>query len=268
MDGVQETCSGDVFLEAREQKFDEVASLCQANPELWTAVDAEGHGLVHWAALTGDLDFVNRCLEHGVVVDLLAEKTQQTAFMWAILRGHIPVAKRLLDAGADMYLQDSVGASTAILAIQHHQYWSLLLLVRQSQGNTRNVLELRDQNGCTAAHWAAFKGDATSLRRTETLYPASRHVFHVCEILGQRALRGLCCHSESLVVWLVAWACMPHQLGPDCHPESQQKVTFPPTQKHHANNYTPPFPLQHSLPEDTCWIRMTIDISHRQCAQP
>jgi len=164
MDGVQETCSGDVFLEAREQKFDEVASLCQANPELWTAVDAEGHGLVHWAALTGDLDFVNRCLEHGVVVDLLAEKTQQTAFMWAILRGHIPVAKRLLDAGADMYLQDSVGASTAILAIQHHQYWSLLLLVRQSQGNTRNVLELRDQNGCTAAHWAAFKGDATSLR--------------------------------------------------------------------------------------------------------
>jgi palmitoyltransferase len=164
MDGAPEETQADVFVAAREQKFDDVVASCQAHPELWTAVDAEGHSLAHWAALTGNLDFVDRCLEHGVAVDLLAEKTHQTALMWAIIRDHIPVAQRLLDAKADAFLQDSVGASTAILAIQHHQYWSLLLLVRHSEANSRNVLELRDQNGCTFAHWAAFKGDATSLR--------------------------------------------------------------------------------------------------------
>ncbi|PFH31094.1 DHHC zinc finger domain-containing protein [Besnoitia besnoiti] len=57
--------------------------------------------------------------------------------------------------------RDSKGATCAILAAQHDSRRALLLLVRRAG---RACLDETDENGCSPAHWAAFKNHVEVLR--------------------------------------------------------------------------------------------------------
>lgn len=153
----------EVFLQARQQNFAEVSRLVQLCPQHWRAQDEEGHYLLHWAALVGNTEFAAAAMEHGCPVDCRA-KNLQTPLMWAALRGHIPVARLLLSAKADIRATDSMGATPVIIAVQHKSYHSLLLLVNRG---TKAILSDADRNGCTPVHWAAYKGDMTALKFLE-----------------------------------------------------------------------------------------------------
>ncbi|KFH11790.1 DHHC zinc finger domain-containing protein [Toxoplasma gondii VAND] len=57
--------------------------------------------------------------------------------------------------------RDSKGATCAILAAQHNSLKALLLLVKKAG---RRCLDETDENGCSPAHWAAFKNRVDVLR--------------------------------------------------------------------------------------------------------
>jgi hypothetical protein len=79
--------------------------------------------------------------------------------MWAAIQGHTRVVIRLLDAGALIEAQDSLGATSLILATQHTSNVVWLLLAESGVD-----LRAADAAGCTAAHWAAYGGNVMVLR--------------------------------------------------------------------------------------------------------
>jgi len=82
--------------------------------------------------------------------------------MWAMIKGMVGAAKLLLEARADPHAKDSMGATPFILTVQHMQHSALLLLMATAP--RERLLRSADSNGCGAVHWAAYKGDLTSLK--------------------------------------------------------------------------------------------------------
>lgn len=141
-------------------RWSEARAILDAEPKLWQSEESEGYTFLHWGALAGEPEIVARALAMGVPVDALPAN-RQTPLMWAIIRGQIEIMKMLLEAGANLYAQDSFGATTLILAVQHRQHAALLLLI--AAADKEQLLSLTDENGCGPVHWGAYKGDVTSL---------------------------------------------------------------------------------------------------------
>ena len=80
--------------------------------------------------------------------------------MWACNKGNFNVARKLLNHGADVRLGDSLGATAFIIAIQHRHIGLFFIILNRDDG----ILYDRDVNGCTAMHWAAFKGEIEMVR--------------------------------------------------------------------------------------------------------
>eukprot|EP00927_Polykrikos_kofoidii_P053894 TRINITY_DN48419_c0_g1_i1.p1 TRINITY_DN48419_c0_g1~~TRINITY_DN48419_c0_g1_i1.p1 ORF type:complete len:561 (+),score=92.06 TRINITY_DN48419_c0_g1_i1:120-1802(+) len=131
-------------------------------PHLWSCRDEEGHSILHWAALCNDLPLVRAAQSNAVDVDATADN-KQTPLMWATLRGHLAIARALLDAKANIQAHDSLGATPLIIAVQHHKHAMILLFMQRVSDGARFLAD-SDKNGCTATHWAAYKGDDTALK--------------------------------------------------------------------------------------------------------
>lgn len=153
---------GDLLDLAKDGNFESPLRVLEGSPERWLDRNSDGHTLLHWAALKGHRDFVLAGIHSGhALVDLVAANGQ-TPLMWAALNGHAGVARVLVDAGANIAICDSLGASALMIAVQHHQYASMLLLLHRA--SPPDLLSVRDANGCTCAHWAAYKGDVLALK--------------------------------------------------------------------------------------------------------
>lgn len=145
------------------RRCDQALQSLQAKPEQWEAQDDDGHNLLHWCALVGSEALVTEALRNRVPVGVQC-KNGQTPLMWALTSGHLSVARQLLDAQADMHTRDSLGATPLMIATQHtgqERYQLLMMLVHRGG---QEVLADKDCNGCTTAHWAAWKGDLTALK--------------------------------------------------------------------------------------------------------
>ena len=166
-----------LFHFARTGDFPELITLLGSHEHGWpTAIDArdqDKHTLLHWAALFNATDFISRaCTRCSKDVSSFVNAKSangQTAFMWACLKGHLECMRLLYhEFGADISAFDSLRADGGILAVQHHQHNAMLLLWRwrkkmNGQGG-RHPFDLSDHMGCTAVHWAAYKGDILALR--------------------------------------------------------------------------------------------------------
>mmetsp|Transcript_55859 Transcript_55859/g.149522 ORF Transcript_55859/g.149522 Transcript_55859/m.149522 type:complete len:592 (-) Transcript_55859:145-1920(-) len=150
----------DIFLLIRQQNFPVALKLLEAYPQHWIATDEEGHSLLHWSALVGSKEFCQKCLANSAPPDTQADN-KQTPLMWSALRGHVSVTRLLLDAKVNIQMRDSLGATPLMIAIQHKNHSTVLLLVHRGQ---KAMLDDADKNGCTPAHWAAYKGDLTALK--------------------------------------------------------------------------------------------------------
>lgn len=195
----------DIFLLARQQNFEVALKFLEAYPEFWHSQDEDGHSLLHWAALVGNKDFVLAGLAQNVPVDCVA-KNFQTPMMWAVLRGHVPVARILLAAKASLTAKDSLGATALMIAVQHKSYPSILLLMHRGRHIPAQLLAEGDKNGCTAAHWAAYKGDLTALKLLH-YFKADLQVLDTAKMLPLH--RAVCASQFSVVEFLVEQKCDP-----------------------------------------------------------
>jgi ankyrin repeat protein len=152
-----------VFRALRERRPVLALELLAASPHLWTATDHYGNSLLHWGALLGDGSFVAEALEHDVFTDARSNN-QQTPLMWAITKGHVKVVRQLLEANANIRVKDSLGATPLTIAAQHPSATRYQLMLLLMESGTEELLNDVDYQGCTAAHWSAYKGDLTGLK--------------------------------------------------------------------------------------------------------
>lgn len=152
-----------IFRAVRENNCQLALKLLESAPASWTSRDAEGHSLLHWGSLIGEASLVAQALVRNCPADARC-KNQQTPLMWAIIRGHVPIVRQLLEAGAGLRSADSFGATPLTIAVQHpsDKRYQLMLLIMQKGGE--DVHSDVDCKGCAASHWAAYKGDLTSLK--------------------------------------------------------------------------------------------------------
>jgi hypothetical protein len=89
---------------------DRLKALLAKRPALLSEVNLEGEGLIHAAAVRGQLEVVRLLLASGVAVDA---RTAQgvTALHLAAAAGHLEVARELVAAGAAVNAVESLGVS-------------------------------------------------------------------------------------------------------------------------------------------------------------
>ena len=77
---------------------------------------------------------------------------------WAASDGKVSSIRFFLDKRLDINAQDSNGCTPVIIATQHEMTNCIIYLIKNGAD-----LTIRDTNGDTALHWAAYRGHAESL---------------------------------------------------------------------------------------------------------
>lgn len=146
-------------------RFDKLTNILVAFPRLWEARQDNGTTLLHWGVLATQSDFVELAITVGRLSVDTPGADGQTPLMWASILGHIPIMHALLVAKANTRSKDVFGSSPLIHAVQYGQHTALLLLLAVTPEDERKgLLAEVDGRGCSAVHWAAWKGRLESLK--------------------------------------------------------------------------------------------------------
>lgn len=163
-----------VFRAARCGEFSDIIGALNERPNMWPTIlgfrDQEGHSLLHWAALFNATDFIKSSCDEAAETSRpwvnARSHNGQTPIMWACIKGHLESMKLLFRRyGANINFSDSLKADIVTLAVQHHQYNAVLLLHKW----LGRIGDSRDVGGCSAVHWAAYKGDVLMVRLLQYL---------------------------------------------------------------------------------------------------
>lgn len=117
-------------------------------------VDPQGHSCVHWAAKRGDIEMLQILYDYGANLGIPTDsEARMLPIHWAASDGKISSLRFLIDKRQDINAQDGNGCSPVIIATQHNHPTCVIFLIKNGADTT-----LRDGNGDTALHWAAYKG--------------------------------------------------------------------------------------------------------------
>ncbi|KAG2495455.1 hypothetical protein HYH03_006401 [Edaphochlamys debaryana] len=139
--------------------FDKLRSFVDADPASVNQPDENGYFPLQWAALNNRVPETTYLLQHGAHVNA-ADHTGQTALHWAAVRGSLPVIEALLRHNADWEARDNRGYNVAHVAAQYGQTAVLYHLALRWNVD----VDIPDNDGRTALHWAAYKGFADTIR--------------------------------------------------------------------------------------------------------
>lgn len=117
--------------------------------------DSDGYSCVHWAAKKGDVGMLQYLHEKGADITLpTTSDSKMLPIHWAASDGKIESIRFFLGLRRDLInAQDSNGCTPVIIATQHKHVTCVVFCVKVGAD-----LEIRDTNGDTALHWAAYKG--------------------------------------------------------------------------------------------------------------
>eukprot|EP00301_Raphidiophrys_heterophryoidea_P000707 c10353_g1_i2.p1 GENE.c10353_g1_i2~~c10353_g1_i2.p1 ORF type:complete len:417 (-),score=62.90 c10353_g1_i2:21-1241(-) len=132
----------------------------QALPSLLQEVDTSGYSGGHWAAFLGNVEILKWL--NSVGFPLNDQCTSPFGFRpihCAVIRGHIPALKYLIEVGCGIESTDSTGSTPLIVASQY----GFVAVVNELLSAGANVFHI-DNSGDTAVHWACYKGNEQVLR--------------------------------------------------------------------------------------------------------
>ncbi|KAG0530178.1 hypothetical protein BDA96_05G163000 [Sorghum bicolor] len=121
--------------------------------------DGNGYHALQWAALNNYPHVALYIIEHGGDVNA-TDHARQTAMHWAAVRGSTSVADVLMEHGARVEVADVNGYRAVHVASQYGQT-SFLHHIISKYGADFDAL---DNDGRSALHWAAYKGNADTIR--------------------------------------------------------------------------------------------------------
>lgn len=155
----EETLRNDVYTAAAYGDLEKLQRLVESEGCSVTEPDGGGYYALQWAALNNRTACAQYIIEHGGDVNAV-DHTGQTALHWSAVRGHIPVAELLLKEGARVDTADYYGYQTTHVAAQYGQTAFLYHIVTKWNADP----DVRDNDGRSPLHWAAYKGFADSIR--------------------------------------------------------------------------------------------------------
>ncbi|XBH84723.1 hypothetical protein VPH35_072825 [Triticum aestivum] len=123
------------------------------------APDDNGYHALQWAALNNYPHVALYIIEHGGDVNA-EDNSQQTALHWAAVRGATATADVLLEKGARLEAADVNGYRAVHVAAQYGQTTFLHHIISKYGAE----FEALDNEGRSSLHWAAYKGNADTIR--------------------------------------------------------------------------------------------------------
>ncbi len=154
------TCSTSLFSApvhdaAIAGEIDEVISLIEHDPAMLEIRDEIGASPLYYAASEGHLELAGRLIERGAEVTV-ATSDGLTPLHWAALRGHLDVCRVLLENGSDVNARSLVQGNTPL-----HEVWNnggsvevAILLIEQGA----EIDAVEKWYGMSILHYAASKG--------------------------------------------------------------------------------------------------------------
>eukprot|EP01035_Chromulina_nebulosa_P020159 gene20159-26172_t len=131
-----------------------VERILNNNKEIIDRLDSDGYSCVHWACKKGHDEIL--VLLHSLGANLSIVSTCEARMLpihWAASDGKISILRYLINHTNDMNALDGCGCSPLLIATQHNQINAVIFLTRNGCDAT-----LKDDNGDSCLHWAAYKG--------------------------------------------------------------------------------------------------------------
>jgi len=123
-------------------------------PEFVNELDSGGYTCVHWAAKAGNVAILQTLHINGAKLNTPSKSEHSMMPLhWAASDGKLGAIKYLLDHNVSINVQDGNGCTPVVIAAQHEQHNTVVLFLKNGAD-----MNLRDSNGDTALHWAAYKG--------------------------------------------------------------------------------------------------------------
>ena len=131
-----------------------VVDILKNHQDLANEIDVQGNTCMHWAARKGDREMLQILTNAGAAVDQPnVTESKMMPIHWAASDGKIASLRFLLERRVDINAQDANGCTPLVIAVQHNQLDCVVYLIKNGADTT-----LRDENGDSALHWAAYKG--------------------------------------------------------------------------------------------------------------
>lgn len=121
--------------------------------------DQSGYHPLHTAIAGNLIPMAIIFLDHYKVDVNLRAKNGQTPLMIAANYGHLQIIKLLCDRGAEVNEQEDTRFSALLYTVKQGQIASFSYLLSQNAD-----IHVRDANGCTVVHWAAYKNNVFLLK--------------------------------------------------------------------------------------------------------
>ncbi|KAF9900214.1 palmitoyltransferase akr1 [Linnemannia zychae] len=148
-----------IFQAAQMGKVAIVAKLIESDPALVKSKDFQDVTALHWAAINNQIPVAKCLLDHGAEVDAIGGELVATPLHWCTRNGHLNMAKLLLKHGARPMLQDSQGFNALHLGTHSSNAMLVLYLIMAGEMD----VDIPDTLGHTSLMWAAYQGDSLSV---------------------------------------------------------------------------------------------------------
>ncbi|KAF9438911.1 palmitoyltransferase akr1 [Entomortierella beljakovae] len=148
-----------IFQASQMGKLDVVARLIDSDKSLATSKDVQDVTALHWAAINNNIPIAKYLLDHGAEVDAVGGELVATPLHWCSRNGHLYMAKLLIKYGADPLLQDCQGFNALHLATHSSNAMLVLYLLMAKDIE----IDTADTLGHTSLMWAAYQGDSLSV---------------------------------------------------------------------------------------------------------
>jgi hypothetical protein len=144
----------------------------EALTKLYTSIDGDEQGFIHYAAAKGSLNVIKSFLELArskgrlnEVVNLSSSKNKVQPIHLAALRGDVEIVRCFIDNGADPNAKDIENSTVMHYAVQTLANVEVVRYLLEEASNKASIeATIDEEDGSTVLHWAVENNNASMVK--------------------------------------------------------------------------------------------------------